>query len=89
MRKEAPRATPLLSLLRQCTVEEQCELAALAKTTRNYLYQLATLRRTPKVGLAKRLADASIGLHIKTFGRIPKLTIEQIASMDASCGGVS
>lgn len=77
-----PVETPLLNLLRACTVEEQCELAALARTKRNYLYQLATQRRSPKVGLAKCIADASIRLHIKTLGRIPKITMEQLAQMD-------
>jgi hypothetical protein len=77
-------ATPLLTALRACTVGEQHEWAALADTTRNYLYQLATCsRKAPGVNLAKRIADASVQMHVKTLGRVPKVTLEQIATMCA------
>ncbi len=74
--------TPLLSALRKMTVEEQHQMATLAGTKRNYLYQLATCsRNSPKIKLAKAIADASVVLHVQTLGRTPKLTMEQLASM--------
>ena len=77
-------ATPLLTALRACTVEEQHEWAGLAGTKRNYLYQLATCsRRSPGVDLAKRIADASVKMHVSTLGRVPKVTMDQIATMCA------
>jgi hypothetical protein len=35
------------------------------------------------VNLAKRIADASVQMHVKTLGRVPKVTLEQIATMCA------
>lgn len=74
--------TPLLALLRACTVDEQRELARLAGTKRNYLYQLASChRRQPNVGLAEAICAATAVLHERTAGRIPLITTSQIASM--------
>ena len=80
--------TPLLNVLRACTTEEQCEFAELARTTRNYLYQIATLRRSPGVALAKRICDASNRLHVLSLGRIPKISIDQLAAMASYGYGV-
>ena len=77
--------TPLLTALRACTVPEQHEWAALAGTKRNYLYQLAlcTDGRQARVRLAKAIADASVQMHVKTLGRVPKVTMEELATMCA------
>lgn len=72
------KPTPLLAALRCCTVPEQHEWAALANTKRNYLYQLAALERTAGARLALAIAKASVQMHVKTTGRIPKVTVEQI-----------
>lgn len=74
--------TPLLALLRACTVDEQFELARLAGTKRNYLYQLASChRRQPNVCLAEAIVAATVVLHHRTAGRIPVLTTHQLAVM--------
>jgi hypothetical protein len=74
------QATPLLHALRCCTVPEQHEMAKLAGTSRGYLYQLAAGDRTAGGRLASALVKASREMHIKTTGRIPKLTLEEIVS---------
>lgn len=76
-----PATTPLLVALRCCTVPEQHEWARLADTSRNYLYQLAKQHRSAGLKTAMNIAKASIQMHIRTTGRIPKLTVEQIAAM--------
>jgi hypothetical protein len=74
--------TPLLELLRTCTVEEQVELASLAKTTRNYLYQIATQHRCAISALmALRIERAATKMHVKSLGRIPKICMEELALM--------
>ena len=74
--------TPLLAALRACSVPEQHEWAALAGTKRNYLYQLALCtRKSCRSGLARSIAEASVAMHVKTTGRIPKVTMEELASM--------
>ena len=73
--------SPLLSVLRNCSVKEQTELAEIARTTRNYLYQVATLQRTPRVGLAKRISEATGRLHVRTLGRVPKISVDALAEM--------
>ena len=81
MRTNKP-ATTLLHALRCCTVPEQHELAALADTSRGYLYKLAAGERIAGGRLASALVKASRAMHIKTTGRIPKLTLEDIVSSD-------
>ena len=55
---ENPSITPLLEVLRTCTANEQLELATLAGTTRNYLYQLATCREQLWSDYLEQLARA-------------------------------
>lgn len=81
MRTQKP-ATPLLHALRCCTVPEQHEMAGLAGTSRGYLYQLALKERTAGGKLASELVKASRAMHIKSTGRIPKLSLEEIVSPD-------
>lgn len=79
---EQPSITPLLEVLRTCTPNEQIELAALAGTTRNYLYQLATgHRRQLGAHLAVRISKAVTQMHVKSLGRIPKISVEELATM--------
>jgi hypothetical protein len=88
MRHFNPRSTPLLEVLRRCTTKEQIEMAGWAGTTRNYLYQLATCQRT-STNLRKALGiiNAINQMHARTLGRVPKITIEQLANMCPECGG--
>lgn len=74
--------TPLLRALRCCTVPEQHEMAKLAGTSRGYLYQLAARDRTAGGKLAMRIVSASRSMHIKTTGRVPKLSLEDIVAED-------
>lgn len=79
MRRNVPQ-TPLLALLRALTPEQRDEFASEAGTPVSYLYALATCARaSPRVGLAKRIADASAVLARRYD--TPAITIEQIAEM--------
>jgi hypothetical protein len=73
-----PFVHPLLIALRACTVKEQHDFAALAGTKRNYLYQLAGSSRVPRATLAVAIAKASREMHVRTTGRVPKVTVEQL-----------
>lgn len=78
--------TPLLAVLRQLeTLERRDEFAALAGTSRLYLYQLAICsRRSCRTDLANRIADASV-VMAKKYGT-PVLTTEGLGSMCAVGG---
>lgn len=76
--------TPLLEVLRACSVPEQQEIARLAGTTRNYLYQVATChRKSVRASTAIAISDAVTKLHVRSLGRIPKISVEEIATMCA------
>ena len=83
-RKNTPR-TPLLHVLRQLgTDDKRNEFAALAGTSRLYLYQLSICsRRSCRADLAKRIADASVVMAEKYGTQV--LTLEVISTMCASC----
>lgn len=82
MRHFNPHTTPLLEVLRRCSIPEQVEIAGGAGTTRNYLYQLATCQRlTPNVRMALQIVQSINRMHARTLGRVPKITIEQLAEM--------
>ena len=83
-RKNQPR-TPLLAVLRQLeTDDKRDEFAALAGTSRLYLYQLSICsRRSCRADLAKRIADASVVMGAKYGTQV--LTLEVICSMCAEC----
>lgn len=72
--------SPLLLVLRGCTVPQQHRLAELAGTKRNYLYQLAGKSRSPNVALAVAISGASRILHQETNGKTPIITVEQFAT---------
>ena len=80
MQSQSP-PTPLLHALRCCTVPEQHQWAKLAETSRNYLYQLATCERRAGLGTALRIVEASKQMHVLTTGRVPKITLAELASM--------
>lgn len=63
-------------------------MAGWAGTTRNYLYQLATCQRT-STNLRKGLAiiKAINKMHARSLGRVPKITLEELAMMCPSCEG--
>lgn len=73
--------TPLLDALRCCTVPEQHDFAKLAKTKRNYLYQLACGERAPRLALALQIVNASIEMHVRTRGRVPKLRVQDLVAV--------
>jgi hypothetical protein len=83
-RKNTPR-TPLLHVLRQLgTDDKRNEFAALAGTSRLYLYQLSICsRRSCRADLAKRIADASVVMAEKYGTQV--LTLDVICSMCAEC----
>lgn len=80
-------STPLSDLLRDATPDERDRLARLAGTTVNYLYQVAGCHRPrPSAEFAVALADASMTLNKATKGRLPILTVREIATMCAVAG---
>jgi hypothetical protein len=78
--------TPLLAVLRQLeTDDKRDEFAALAGTSRLYLYQLSICsRRSCRADLAKRIADASVVMAEKYGTQV--LTLEVISTMCADSG---
>jgi len=85
-RKNHPK-TPLLHVLRQlATDDKRNEFAALAGTSRLYLYQLSICsRRSCRADLAKRIADASVVMNLKYGTQV--LTLEGLSTMCADSGG--
>ena len=83
-RKNHPK-TPLLHVLRQLgTDDKRNEFAALAGTSRLYLYQLSICsRKSCRAELAKRIADASVVMAEKYGTQV--LTLEGISAMCAEC----
>jgi hypothetical protein len=73
----------LLAAMRACTPEERVQFAELAGTTENYLYMLAGPHREPGVTLAAAIAAASVVMHEKTKGRVPIVTLEELAALAA------
>ena len=83
-RKNQPK-TPLLAVLRQLeTDDKRDEFAALAGTSRLYLYQLSICsRRSCRADLAKRIADASEVMHERYGTQV--LTLEGLSTMCTEC----
>ena len=83
-RKNTPR-TPLLQVLRDlATDDKRNEFAALAGTSRLYLYQLSICsRKSCRADLAKRIADASVVMSSKYGTQV--LTLEGLSTMCAGC----
>lgn len=83
-RRNTPK-TPLLHVLRQLgTDDKRNEFAALAGTSRLYLYQLSICsRKSCRADLAKRIADASVVMAEKYGTQV--LTLEVLSTMCAEC----
>lgn len=79
MTKDNP--TPLLTVLRSLTVDEQYDLAELAGTQRNYLYQLASCTRRPRLKLGMSIEAATREMNKRTGGRCPVLSVQELVSM--------
>ena len=77
---------PLANWLRLALPEERERIAKLAGTSDLYLYQIASGLREPRVGLAKRIADASVEMYEESGGRLPALSMEELASIRALSG---
>lgn len=73
--------SPLLAALRTMSVPEQHRLALMAGTSRNYLYQLAGCTRRPGISLATGIVDAMAVMHRETNGRVPLISMQELASM--------
>lgn len=74
--------TKLKTFLQLATAEERERCAQLAGTQVSYLYQLSGLHRTnPGVRLAQDLEDATRQLHAETDGRLPVVTVRELADM--------
>lgn len=84
----AKTSTPLMAVLRACESDDERQaLAEFAGTTVNYLYALAGCHRgQPRVGLAVGIASATREFNRRTDGRIPAISVEDIATMCAVHG---
>ena len=82
MKKDNP--TPLLTVLRSLTVDEQHDLADMAGTTRNYLYQLASCDRKPRLNLGMKIGAATRVMNKRTEGRCPVLSVQELGQMCAT-----
>lgn len=84
----AKHTSPLMALLRACNDDaERTLFAAQAGTTVNYLYALAGCHRgQPRAALAVGIEDASVAFNKSTAGRIPVVTVREIATMCALVG---
>jgi hypothetical protein len=86
----AKNTTPLIALLRAFQDDaERTAFAEEAGTTVSYLYSLAGChrgQRGPSAALALGIEDASVAWNEKTQGRIPKITVREIATMCAVVG---
>lgn len=82
--------SPLGTLLRACQNDaERRAFAEQAGTTVNYLYALAGChrgQRGPSAALAIGIEDASRDFHWRTKGRIPVVSVREIATMCAVAG---
>jgi len=79
---KTPSTHPILALLRACKNDEERQaFAADATTTVNYLYALAGAhRKQPRLDKALAIEQASIDWHVKTNGRIPLISIQELAA---------
>lgn len=74
--------TPLLEILRQLPRGKKQELANRAGTSVNYLYQLGIChRKQPRTTTAMRIVNALNDMHVESLGAIPKITLEELATM--------
>ena len=76
--------TILLDFLQAASSDERERCALLAGTTVNYLYQLAGCNRQQAGSdLALRIEDATTTMNIETSGRLPAISVRELAAMCA------
>lgn len=81
--------TPLAKWLRVASIKQRQRAAELAGLeSPNYLYQIAALRREPKVSLALKIEDAMRVLNRESRGTLPIVTARDLADAWAM-GGLS
>ena len=74
--------TPLLTWLREASSEQRERLAAIAGTSVNYLYLLATCeRKNPAAKLALAIEDGTRQLHEESGAKLPIVTVRTMATM--------
>lgn len=79
--------TPLGNWLQLASDEERARMAMLAGTSTNYLYQLAGCHRgVPKADLALAIEEATVTLSKETDGRLPIVSMRDLATMCAVSG---
>lgn len=76
--------TALRDWMRAATADEQAELAALAGTSRNYLYQLAIGHRTARAEMAGAIEAASRALRAKNRA-LPVISRTALCAACAAC----
>lgn len=78
---KTPSTHPILALLRACENDKERQaFAKAATTTVNYLYALAGSHRLqPRLDKALAIEAASIDWHVRTNGRIPLISIQDLA----------
>lgn len=84
--KKTPNSNPMAEWLRLASAEQRERCASLAGTSVNYLYQIAGLRREPKVGMGVLIEDATTTLHEESMGLLPVVTARDLATMHATEG---
>lgn len=67
------------------TTGEQEQLAKLAGTSRDYLYQVASGHRTPLTKLAGRIEAAAKEIRKVSKGRLPELLRTDLSPVCAEC----
>lgn len=76
---------PLRRWMLAATAAEQQLLAAGAKTSRNYLYQLADNRRKITSDMAARIEIAAGAIGKKSKGRLPRLLRWELSPVCNAC----
>lgn len=79
------RHTPLAAWMRAASIDQRERLAALAGTSVNYLWQIATCRRMPNAALALGIEDGTKVMRAEASRRakLPVVTVREIATMCA------
>ena len=87
MTKQPPRRqrheTPLAKWLRAANEVQRAELAELAETEVNYLYNLAAGRREPRLGLALRI-ERGTQLMARKYPTLSPVTVGDLLTGSAT-----
>lgn len=71
--------------MRAATTEQQVRLAKIAKTSRNYLHQLAGGHRVASAEIAGRIEVAALRMHHTSGGTLPLVDRETLCPACANC----